>query len=245
MNRVLFYLTLALMCFLCSCKKKEQMESIVELVEEELEINLSHHVDQIPFQTDQMIYISESGYQYSITKLNYYISNIRLIKHDSTCFLVKDYHYVDATVAETKRFSVKSIPTGGYIGLAFCIGLDSLKNQENYMEPSVESINMQWPEPMGGGYHFLKLEGYFIDSAKTYGYALHLGTNECLIYVTLFKNIQLDTHSRLSLNLEMNVSQWFKDPNTYDFVTDGNYIMGNDSAMKKVSENGSDVFALN
>lgn len=233
------------MCFLCSCKRKEQLEPIVELVEDEFEINLSHHVDQIPFQTDQMIYISESGYQYSITKLNYYISNIRLIKHDSTYFLTKEYHYVDAAVAKTKRFSVKDIPTEGYIGLAFCIGLDSLKNQENYMEPSVENINMQWPEPMGGGYHFLKLEGYFIDSAKTYGYALHLGTNKCLINVVLFKNIRLESRSKLSVNLEMNVSQWFRNPNTYDFVADGNYIMGNDSAMKKISDNGADVFTLN
>ncbi len=40
----------------------------------------------------------------------------------------------------------------------------------------------------------------------------------------------------------MNINEWYKNPEIYDFNTDGGYSMGNMMAMMKIAGNGADVF---
>lgn len=230
--------------FFASCKKKSASEIAVPdpAAQNSLNIQISYQVDGNALQFDQLEYISLAKYPYSVSKLNYYLSQLSLIKADSSLLRIKNYFYVDAQDPETNDVQFNAVPAGNYVGLCFNIGLDSSQNKNNALEPLVENINMQWPEPMGGGYHFLKLEGYFSDSSKTHGYAMHLGTNACLVKIKLLKAILVKEAENSDLKLRMDLSEWFRNPNTFDFVKDGNYIMGNAAAMKKVADNGKDVF---
>ena len=71
---------------------------------------------------------------------------------------------------------------------------------------------------------------------------MHLGTNACLIPIKINKRIVVSADGLTSVNLIMNINEWFRNPYIFDFNTDGNYIMGNLAAMKKIALNGTDVF---
>jgi hypothetical protein len=102
---------------------------------------------------------------------------------------------------------------------------------------------MEWPVLMGGGYHFMMLEGHFADSSGTPGFAMHLGTNASLCPVNITDTFSL-TQDDFTLHINMNINEWFRTPYVYDFNVDGNYIMGNIQSMSKIAANGFDAFTI-
>lgn len=104
---------------------------------------------------------------------------------------------------------------------------------------------MAWPDAMGGGYHFMKMEGYFLDKSglNKNGYAMHLGNNFNLIKVDINIPISI-TGETQNKTLTMNINEWYKNPSFYDFEIDGNYSMGVPNAMSKLAQNGKDVFTV-
>lgn len=230
-----------LFIMLFSCKKDETIGEIAE-AQQGIDLSIAYKVDNESLVTNHFNYETQAGYKYSVTNLVYYLSQISLVKSDGSNILLKKFQYVDATVSETNHLILENVPEGNYLGITFNIGLDSLQNRSDMLPATPENINMQWPEPMGGGYHFLRLEGHYKDSSGTFGYAMHLGTNACLIPIKMNKRIAVSANKLTSVNLVMNINEWFRNPYTFDFNTDGNYIMGNPAAMKKIAVNGTDVF---
>jgi hypothetical protein len=235
-------------CFftIVSCKKEDKIveEPEPQIPVQNIQLKISYRVDAAALLFDSMQYFTKAGYQFSVSRLVYFLSQIRLVKLDSSTVLLKNYHYVDAAKPEENEISFSKIPEGEYIGLALNVGLDSLQNNPDLLAVSDEINNMVWPVPMGGGFHFLKLEGYFKDNAVNYGYAMHIGTNPCLVPIKLFKAISVKNDSQFTLNLTMNVNEWFQNPLTFDFNADGNNTMGNLPLMKKIALNGRDVFSF-
>lgn len=230
-----------LFIMLFSCKKDKTISEVSE-PSQSVYLSIAYKVDNEFLVTNHFNYKTQAGYNYSVTNLVYYLSQISLIKSDGSNILLKKFQYVDATVSETNHLILENVPEGNYLGIAFNIGLDSLQNRSDMLPATPENINMQWPEPMGGGYHFLRLEGHYKDSLGTFGYAMHLGTNACLIPIKINKRIVVSADGLTSVNLIMNINEWFRNPYIFDFNTDGNYIMGNLAAMKKIALNGTDVF---
>lgn len=228
--------------FTLSCKK---VTPLPQPKVNELQLSIQYNIDNVSYVTNINKYINQAGNHFSISRVSYYLSQIKLIKSDNSSVLVKEYQYVDADNTSSNKLIFNSIPIGDYIGIKFNIGLDSLHNISDALPTTMENINMAWPQMMGGGYHFLKMEGNFLDSlGQSFGYAMHLGTNVCLIPIMLNKKFTVSADSKLSFNLVMNINEWYKNPNIFDFNKDGNYIMGNMMLMKKITENGIDVFTL-
>lgn len=242
MKNVALVLGLIMVLFVASCKKGNEPEPTIHT--QQIDLSISYKVDEESFMENCMMYQNKAGNEYSITKLVYYISQVSLIKADSGKVLLKNYHYVDAMNSSSNLLVLKDVPVGNYIGISFNIGLDSAQNISDGLPATTDNVNMKWPNPMGGGYHFLKLEGYYKDTTATPGYAMHLGTNSCLVPIKLFKPINVTTDSKIPLGLVMNINEWYKNPTTFDFNKDGNYIMGNAAAMKKITDNGRDVFSF-
>ncbi len=228
--------------FTLSCKKDTPLP---QPKVNELQLSIQYNIDNVSYVTNINKYINQAGNHFSISRVSYYLSQIKLIKSDNSSVLVKEFQYVDADNTSSNKLIFNSIPIGDYIGIKFNIGLDSLHNISDALPTTMENINMAWPQMMGGGYHFLKMEGNFLDSlGQSFGYAMHLGTNVCLIPIMLNKKFTVSADSKLSFNLVMNINEWYKNPNIFDFNKDGNYIMGNMMLMKKITENGIDVFTL-
>ena len=230
-----------LFIFILSCKKKTPDPDLIT-TPTELSIDVSYKVDLAGLTANVFNYQTQAGYTYDVSKLVYYISQVSLIKPDSTSVLIKDYQYLDAFIPATNQIVLKDVPAGQYIGMKFNIGLDSIHNISFSLPATNENIGMQWPDMMGGGYHFMKLEGNFKDSTGTHGYAMHIGTNKCLVPIKIYKPVNVIANAKTPIHLVMNINEWYRNPHVFDFNKDGNYIMGNMNSMKKIVENGMDVF---
>lgn len=210
--------------------------------EQVLTIMVGYNVDGAALVSSDIVYANAAGNPFSVYTLNYYLSGFSLQKMDGSWKELEDIVYLDAFNAEKNSFILKGIPAGNYKAFKLIIGLEPEINESNSLPPTVDNINMSWPDMMGGGYHFLKLEGYFKDAnALTQGYAMHVGTNTFQSEAVIDQEYEINT-GKDTVKLTMNIAEWFKNPNTYDFNIQGNYSMGKDSSMRKLSENGSDVF---
>jgi hypothetical protein len=210
----------------------------------DIAVLLSFSFDGANLQFDDIIYTNAAGNDLSITRLQFYLSNFELESSTGVLYNFDDVIYVDAKNSTNTSFALTNIPIGNYKRIKFLIGLDSIHNMENALPHTVENDNMVWPAPMGGGYHFLKMEGNFLDQSVPYGYAMHLGMNNNYVIINLIEDFEISSTSN-KLNLEMNASEWFKNPFVYDFNVDGNYSMGDSTAMTKLLQNGSNVFTIN
>jgi hypothetical protein len=197
----------------------------------------------MPLIFDSLMYINASGNRYRITRLNYYLSGFKFLQKSGNGYANAAVYYFDTKISSTSKFTFVDLPSGTYSGISFYLGLDSIKNKSNALPNTLENELMAWPVPMGGGYHFLKFEGHFLDSGITEGFAIHLGKNQNLVKITLDKIIIVGDDN-IRLNLAMNLSEFFKNPLNYDLINEPSYTMSDDSAMKKISNNAVDVFTL-
>lgn len=137
---------------------------------------------------------------------------------------------------------LKNLPDGKYKKLTFIVGLPDSRNQHDSLPATLENQIMIWPTTMGGGYHFIKMEGHYATSEMFGGYALHLGSNGFQSVVQIEKGFELNGNS--TLRIVFDVNRFFTSPNRYDFVVDPVYSMGDSIAMKKLSENLENAFDI-
>ncbi len=217
------------------CKKEKETGDLV--------LKFSHHADGFDLVFDSLAFNNPAGYTYSVSHLEYYVSNIEVRGADGIIYSDDEVHLINAQDASTLSITLPKVPLGHIMSVSFLLGLDDRKNATGALPNTMENMNMAWPDPMGGGYHFMKLEGNYLDSLPpTFAYALHLGKtgNEC--YCS--KNFHTDfSASGQEFDLQMNLNEWFRNPYLYDFAIDGASSMDSDAALHKLAENGNDVFS--
>ena len=122
---------------------------------------------------------------------------------------------------------------------------------------------MFWPEVLGGGYHYMMLDGKWKDTTGTLQpFNFHLGigqlyhgtgfnTDSIYAFVQNYFRVSLpgssfllNNNDTLSFNLSMNLESWFETPSVFDFNQWGGAIMQNQTAMEMTRENGKDVFSI-
>ena len=206
-------------------------------------IDVQHTVDNREISNGKLNYLNAANNQYSITRLEYYLSNFRFIKENGEVVKRDQVFYVDAFDSTTHRLFFDQLPAAQYTSVLYNFGLTSDQNISNSLPNTNENANMFWPTMMGGGYHFMKLEGRYKDSTALTGYAIHLGTNVCTLELTSEVNVS-SVVDPILLELYMNVNEWFTNPKDYDFVIDGRYTMGDTALMTHIIDNGQTVFTL-
>jgi hypothetical protein len=245
-------ISLIFVCFLAAnlllnsaCKKEDSPDENTPLTHANLTIQLNHRADGILIQFDSILYQNKAGNKYSLTRLQYYISGLVLTKSNEEKVQLSSVFYVDGRV-KNQVLTLSEVPIGSYKSIQFLIGLNPSQNISNSLENTADNINMQWPEVIGGGYHFLKFEGYYLDTINLkQGFTMHIGTNEMLVqHVALPINFSITENHTQNLHLPMNINEWFKNPYSYDFNKDGNYTMAIPSLMTILKNNGNDVFTI-
>jgi hypothetical protein len=232
--------TLAAAAFV-SCRKS----SSDTLNHGKIAVNIRHKVDGIKLIFDSVAFINEAGNRYSVERLQYYLSDFRLYRQNKLYYSGNEIVYVDARTDSLCSFNI--LPAGGlfagvYDSISFYIGVDPGSNVANGLPAAMQNINMEWPAAMGGGYHFLKLEGHWLDGSERAGYAMHIGQTNFLVAAGARCQLMIKLSGDAALSLSMNVNEWFRRPGTYSFITDGVFSMGDSALMKKLSDNGRDVF---
>ncbi|GGF18566.1 MbnP family protein [Hymenobacter cavernae] len=140
----------------------------------ELDIEIENVVGTTPLALNTGTYTTEAGDHFTVTKFNYYISNIKLKKADGTEFVQPDsYYLVKESDATSHHFTIPDVPIGDYTSINFTIGVDSLHNVSGAQRGALDPSNdMFWS--WNSGYIFLKLEGTSPDSPSK-ALVFHIG----------------------------------------------------------------------
>jgi len=235
---------------LISCNNHEKKGS--------LEICFTHTIDENPIQFNRLIYTNTAGNQYQVHEVKYFISRFFLKDvHGKSIEIKQDngIHYVDCSLKKTWRWNIKEIPQKDYAAVSFVFGLDEKDNISNRFVNPPES-NFSWPDVLGGGYHYMQINGKFVNkNGDLQNMNIHTGigqlrdeNNEIIQFVhnyfvvTLPVNFSVDENSTTQLTLNMEIQRWFDTPNLYNFDDFGTGIMQNQHAQQLLKENGNNVF---
>jgi hypothetical protein len=213
----------------------------------QVDFSFAHFVGSSEADFNNIQYTNAIGNVYSIATLKYFISDITLHRADGSSVLINEEHYVDALDETTHTFRPgEGVPAGEYSSISLVFGLNAEKNVSGRF-PNPPENAMEWPIPMGGGYHYMKLEGKFDSAGVVKNYQCHTGPtmgNQNFITVEL-PNSGFDVNSKgVTVTIRMNINNWWVSPNTLD-LNDMTMIMGNQAMQVKLRDNGKeDVFSV-
>ena len=128
-----------------------------------LTVNLTHTVDNTNLVMGGALlpYTNPAGEQYNIRRLQYIISNIKLNKVNEESILLKSIHFADLEDLTTLSIDMGELDNAEYTSITFTMGLENSNNITNTHLNENWHPTMAWPDIMGGGYHYMKLEGDF------------------------------------------------------------------------------------
>jgi len=204
-----------------------------------LNINFKHYVDGLELVVNEMIYTNPSNVNYSIQTLRYLISDIIIHSNNGDKVLLDEVHFIDISIDSTLTLSIPQIHYQNYTSISFTMGLDSVKNITNLFLNENFFPSFVWPEFLGGGYHYMQLEGDF--NSVFNGYTTHTGATNGIdfSFSKVFPIVDIT-----NININMEITNWYKNPETLDLTTDG--IMGNIDNQIILQANGiEDVFSIN
>ena len=260
------YITLCFFLMITSCKKDPEIKD----QKSNLSINFTHTVNQIDLITGDgcslggeclpdhsccmggslLPYTNDSGQHYNVQRLNYLISDITLHDDEGHAILLKEVHFVDVDDLSTLMIDIGELENGNYTSISFTMGLDTSKNKPDYYINEDFHSTMWWPligmngMDMGGGYHYMKLEGDYDTITK--GYATHTGGTMGMDHS--FNNnlgISLGINSEVGdaiININMEINNWYQNPHTINLAP---AIMADMAKQMKLQSNGSsDVFSV-
>lgn len=220
-----------------SCKKDEDVPAPAKL-----RLSLSHGVHDAPLIFDSLLYRNGAGELYSISRLNYFLSSITFYQGNAAVYSIDTVAYIDAKNPYT--FIIPELSSFSYDSVSYYIGVPAARNMHGMLEATFDNVAMEWPDGMGGGYHFLKLEGHWSDSGSVVGYTVHLGTDPYLVHGGFKASGHVNAGATNTIALHMDVGEWLEHPHNFSFETDGVYTMGNAALMQKIMEDGKDVIGL-
>ena len=255
MKKTLLILILLAVAFV-SCTKPVDFGNI--------SVGIHYSVNGKPLVTDTLCYENEAGNQFLITEIQWFLSNIELKNEAGDWIMlhqpgladtldINRIYYIDTDIPESQTLHSRPVEVGHYTTIRFTFGLDEIDNQTGLFTDPPES-EMFWPDMLGGGYHYMKLNGKYLDSeGRLAPMAIHLGigqNEDCTEFyqnyfiVELPVDFTVKANTENQLDLTMVIDNWFRNPHTIDFNEFGSHIMQNQTAQQLLSGNGKDVFKI-
>lgn len=237
-NSLLLILATSLLIVFSGCDKEPKTADVT--------IGISHDVNGATVNLNSIEYTNADSNQFSVTRLQYYISGVKLAMEGGTVHEDAGVYYIDIEDANTHEFTIANVPVGTITGIDLLLGVEDSRNIDGGLEATTVNNNMIWPAAIGGGaYHHMKFEGNFLDStSSTVGFALHLGKNGNQPNNTVTGlNVAVSGDGENHVPLNYDINEWFQNPNTWDLDGLHQGLMMNDSAQTLMFENGVDVIS--
>ncbi|WP_375240285.1 MbnP family protein [Polaribacter sp.] len=240
------YLVLVSVLFLTGCKDEKDCCVFPEEIITTLNFTHNWNGKEITNQElNELKFTTENGEKISIERLRYLISNLSLVGGDNQ-FLI-DFGENSGT-----NISLTDISPGTY-NLKFTFGLQDIANKDGEYQ-LLNSVNFNVPAMLGGGYHYMQFDGKFLNNNdEETGFNFHAiravdrtNPNDLKFEDTSFE-VDLGTVEivkNTTIEIKMDVSEWFKTPNTWNLNELHTVLMPNFEAQKMISENGKSVFTL-
>ena len=221
-----------------------------------IKLNFSFVVDKDSLRLDTCMYQNAAGNLYEVNDVQFFISHVRLETTSGEMVEIADnqgIHYTDIRIPGTLSWEIADVlPADEYKSITFVFGLEGDQNTTGYF-PNPPENNMSWPDVLGGGYHYMKINGRWIDgSGVRQPFNLHSGrivTDNGFADNTFTVTLPLEQFAVIhketaELTLQMNVNAWFSNPYLFDFNVFGGSIMQNREAQEVLRANGWDVFEV-
>lgn len=162
-----------------SCTKEEE---IGPNDKNALSIEFDNYVGNEKLVLETKSYKNAANEDFTITTLNYFVSNIALKKADGTEVKFPDkYFLIRQADTKTLTISLPDVPAADYVSMSYMIGVDSLKSisdvaqRTGVLDPaSYGTDNMYWS--WNSGYIFFKMEGNSsVATTPTKKFQFHIG----------------------------------------------------------------------
>ncbi|WP_417236726.1 MbnP family protein [Bizionia paragorgiae] len=220
------------------------------------QFNFTHNWNGLPVTAadfNTVKFANENSDSLSIERLRYVISDLTFTREHGEQLIIEGHHLIDVSEDTGLVYSPElEIPTGLYTNVSFTFGLNNEYNAQNHLD--LNSVSFNVPEMLGGGYHYMQMDGKFIAaSGEEVGYNYHSiravdnpGPNPTFPQDTFFTvdlgAINLDNNA--TFEVKMDISEWYKNPNLWDLNEWHTVLMPNSEAQILMRENGQSVFSL-
>jgi hypothetical protein len=235
---------------LSSCSSNDDIEAIPGSVT----FNFTHSWQDLEIDTDEfniLQYETENGDSLLITRLRYLVSDFVFTHESGTTLTIDDYQLIDVTNGENLSFSTQDTILPGTYSISFRFGLLDEKNQGATYEDLI-GVNFDVPPTLGGGYHYMQFDGEYLDEnddRQPFNYHAisaidPLGVNEAADTSFEVELGAVVIGGNTTVNINMDVYEWFSNPNMWDLNELNVMLMGNFEAQIDINQNGASVFSL-
>lgn len=238
-----------------SCKKDPDEEPAPTPTPEATTGSLTLHFENMVGDSALVLhtknYVSANNDTFTVSKFNYYISNIKLIKSDMSVFSeTESYHLLKSNDLTSMDISLSNVPVGNYIGIEMMIGVDSTRNVSGAQTGALDPANgMFWS--WSSGYIMMKLEGNSPQStASGNNLMLHTGgfsgVNSVLKTITPSFNSETANVSGSvtpEIHFKVDIAEILTSPTTINFATFNTVHMAGANA-KLLADNYADMISV-
>lgn len=213
-----------------------------------VQFNFKARVKNEVLVPETRIYLNAQQDSFTVTKFNYYISNVKLIRADGVVFAEPEGYHLIKHVEGKTSFVVNNVPPGNYTRIEFLIGVDSLRNVSGARQGDLDPANdMFWD--WAQGYIFFKMEGWFSTYKPNFGeYGLHIGgfsgPNSCLqrCGFDLLTPVTATGGKQSAVYYNTQIDEIFVKPRYIGFDTYYDNI--STGMFRQISENYKDMFVI-
>jgi hypothetical protein len=246
-----------------SCKKDKSTDTSQT---NNIIFTFTQKVNGASLKFDTMMYRTSIGNSYMITDLQYFISRVSLHTFNGSwkSILTDDgIHYIDASDNKSCTWWVNdNFPNIKVDSVSFVFGLDEPQNTSGRF-PDPPQRDMFWPDILGGGYHYMKMNMKWENDTMTQSqpFMFHLGIGQIykgnssnpdsiIGFVQNYFKVSLPCEPYLVTNgdhqiiLQMNIEKWFDGQNAFNFTSYPNGIMQDQQGMTLACSNGRKAFSL-
>ncbi len=200
---------------------------------------------------DNTSFTNENGEVISISRFRYLLSHFVLVNSEGNRTTMPEYQLVDLSDAETLSLSIENLSLEpGYYNLEFVYGFNEEDNTDGaYTDLNAASWN--WPEMLGGGYHFMQFDGlYNVDTDIPMPFNYHNGTAKISEdefqqnFINFVSSTTIALVNSTNIEIKLNISELFKNPNTWDLNQYNTELMPNYDAQILMHQNIANAFII-
>lgn len=220
----------------------------------DITLKFNHFWDGVPLSAsdfNQFKFTNENGEVISIERLRYAISQLNVGGE------TKNYHLINigentGSVITVRTISSNVLPLNFTFGFANEFTADNDYINGNYQD--LNSVNFNVPAMLGGGYHYMQFDGKYKDNNNqdaNFNYHTIRAVDNSDPNNLVFEDTSflvdlgmLNISRNATIEIKVNIAEWFKNPNKWDLKQLNTMLMPNFEAQKMMSANGKSVFSL-
>ena len=244
------FLLVLIGCVFLNCSREKETPSF------SLELFFTHSWGNTTFGENDFRNIrfeNAAGEALSINRLRYLLSNIQLVLSDGSTIPLKGYQLIDLSKKESLQMELQTwVAKESIREIAFVFGFEASSNREG-IYPDLNVANWNVPASLGGGYHFMQLDGTFMNlqeevepfnihaiRAVQNAHTAEMGFKDTSFEMRFPISVRADS---IQLQINMDVAEWFVNPHRWELNEKATGIMADYEAQLQLAANGKFVFS--